>query len=107
MCERDLDVATARRVLDRVGDEVEKELPQAVRIAEHGRVFTSWQLDRETGLFAKDYRGLEDITYKRLEAHRLAMKIVSPLVGPGEGEQTLNEIGHPRRLLQCFLERDH
>jgi hypothetical protein len=45
-CQRDLDVTTARRVLDRVGDEVEKKLAQPVGIAENGRILAYRQFDR-------------------------------------------------------------
>ena len=44
--ERNFDVATARRVLDAVGDEVQEQLAEAILVSENDRIFTDWQLDR-------------------------------------------------------------
>src|SRR5207245_1628700 len=103
--ERHLDLSAARRVLDRVRYEIEKQLAQTRSFAQHHGVLDERQRHRDARFFTEYGSGLVDITHQWLEAHGLAIKIKASFVGAGEREQAFNEIRHARDLLHRFLER--
>src|SRR5687767_4831189 len=73
--QRHLDLTTARCVLDRVADEVEKQLTQVRGVAHDGRVFDERQGDRNTRVLSENDGGLEDIAHDRLELKWLAVQV--------------------------------
>src|SRR5215204_5952846 len=73
--ERDLHRTAARRVFDRVRDEVQEQLPQSNAVTEDGRILDGGETDDETGVLAEDDGGLEHLVHEWLERERLAVQI--------------------------------
>ncbi len=95
-----------RRVLERVRDDVQKELPQTRAVREHDDVRDLRHRHGEPRRLAKDSRGLEHLVRQRRERHALAMQVEASLVGAREREQAVDEIRHSRGLVERLLERD-
>ena len=75
----DVDFSTCGSVLDRVRDEVEEQLTQP-RAISHDRHFGGeLKIDRDTGAFAENQRGLVDVIDERLQLDRLAMNVEAAL----------------------------
>src|SRR5690349_8280813 len=105
--ESDVHLPAGRGVLDRIGDEVEKELTQSRAIAHHNGISREWKIDRDALCFAENEGSLINLLHQRLQLHRLAMQIEPALVCARECQQTLYEIGHPAHFLERLFERDH
>ena len=96
----------ARRVLDRVGHQIEEQLPKPSPVAHHRQFVDRRHRDLQFAFLTEDERGLHDFADERLQRDHLAMQVESPLVGAGEREERIDEVSHARRLLQCLFQRD-
>ncbi len=96
---------TGRGELDRVGHQVEQELPDPIAIhrEDHGRRGNLGE-DRDAVGLRQDVRGLTRL------AHQLAKIAVghgqggAAFIGPGEHEQAVDQLAHSVDLFQRFVE---
>src|SRR6266542_5795535 len=105
--ETDLHFPAGGGVLDRVCHEVEEELPEPRWISHYRHVGGELQTHGNAGALTEYQRRLVDVLNERLELNGLAMNVESSLVGTRERQETLNEIGHSRRLVKRLFQCDH
>ena len=105
--EAELHLSAGRSVLDGVGDQVQKELPQTRAISHHHHVRRERQIHRHALCLAEYQSGFVDLLHQRLQLYWLRMQIEPALIGTRQREQALNQITHSPDLLQRFLERHH
>src|SRR5581483_8749538 len=103
--ETQIHASAARRVLDRVGHQIEKQLPESLRVAGNGHLFHDRQVHADAGILTEDHRGLIDVANQWLERYRLTDEIESPFVRSRQGQQTVDQIRHSAYFTQRFLER--
>src|SRR6185312_15360048 len=104
--ESDVDASAARSVLDRVGNEIEEQLPQSRAIARDRYVGRERKIHRHPRTLAQYERGLVHFLRELAQIDAHAVQVESSLVRTRKGEQTLHQIRHASRLVQRFLECD-
>src|SRR3954463_13536784 len=100
-------VTARRRVLYRVGNEIEKELAKPGAIRHHDDIRCEGKIHRDSLRFAKDERGLVNLVNQRHQLHWLAMNIETAFISSGQSQQALDEISHAPHFLESFLQRNH
>ena len=100
-CQRHL--TARRRVFDRVVDQVEQQLAQAVAIPQHQRLIFGAQ---PHGHFVLGHHlGLTvDVEQERVQLHRLAVQF-QPGVGLGQQQQVVDQAAHARYVSSPMARR--
>src|SRR2546428_4592068 len=99
--ESELHLAAGGRVFNRICYKIEKQLTKPGRISHDRDICGERKIHRDARAFAEDQCSLVDVLHERLESDRLAMNVEATLVGARQGEETLYEIRHSRRFMQC------
>ena len=104
--ELDRDLAAARRVLHGVLDEIERQLPHAAAIHRHDdRLGRQPDVDADAGMLGQELARLPRLFDDLSQVDRLTMQLRPALVGAGQRQQRVQELGHPIDLLQRLLQR--
>ena len=105
---RDRNLATLGRILDGVGDEVEKQLPRSRTVeGEHQGPVRILHRDAHRSQLAQDIGRLAHLRQQLAQVRRLEMQGGPSLVYPRQGEQGINDLRHAVHFHQRFLEHCH
>ena len=96
------------RVFHRVGDQVQQQLENPVAIgAEGNRSLRHVALHREPGAFGQHARRLRRFGNQLPQVEILDRQRQAAFVGTCQGQQTIEQLGHPIDLIERLIERLH
>ena len=102
----DRHLATAGRVLDRVLDEIERELPDAAAIdRHHQRLGGQMNLDRDPGMLGEQLARLPRLLDDLPNVDGLFVEIRTAFIGARERQQRFEQLRHAIHFLQCLFQR--